>query len=576
VIPFALSREIIRSPLSGSIRARVVALGLIAAIPAAGMAGIIAGQDYTSRERVAIEHVARLQGLAIARIDVAVASLDAALVGLAGALPVTARLCTAMFPQDFHLAPHDAPPLALLDAAGKVVCSSGTDTALRRTDVGDTDWFRRAEAGAAPALGTIAGGDVTVVAVAAPGGRVLAAVLPPDWFAKIGRPDIDAAEAAIWLFDANGNIVASNGLATEALPDITTLVKLNRSKDATLLAPSAGGIPYAYASTRLSNGWQVIGAYRSTREHVKALRVLYTRLADLAALLLLGLAVTVLGADIAFGDPLRRLRTALADWQAGGGFDEHALASAPTELVELARSFNQSTISLQEQKAELERARARQELLMLEIHHRVKNNLQIVASLLNLQASRIRVPEARAEFQSARDRVRALATLHRHLYSEGEIHTINMPSFLAELCGQLFQAMGETQGERIKLMIEAAELRLSTDQAVPLALIVTEAVTNAIKYGFPGGRSGTVSIRLTQCEAALDLVIADDGVGIPPGPSETETGTRDGIGLQLIRGFSRQLGATLEVTQQPGTCYRIHMPMRGQPDGRGGVTDLEA
>jgi hypothetical protein len=160
-----------------------------------------------------------------------------------------------------------------------------------------------------------------------------------------------------------------------------------------------------------------------------------------------------------------------------------------------------------------------------------------------------------------------LATLHRHLYSEGEIHTINMPSFLSELCGQLFQAMGETPGGRIKLIIEAEEIRLSTDQAVPLALIVTEAVTNAIKYGFPDERSGTVSIHLTQHEAALDLVIADDGVGIPPGRSETETGTRDGLGLHLIRGFSRQLGATLEVTEEPGTRYSIHMPLvRSSPD----------
>ena len=124
---------------------------------------------------------------------------------------------------------------------------------------------------------------------------------------------------------------------------------------------------------------------------------------------------------------------------------------------------------------------------MLEVHHRVKNNLQVIASLLNLQASRIRVPEARAEFQAARDRVRALATLHRHLYADGELHTINMRSFLAELCGQLFQAMGELEGTRIQMLIDAPELRMSSDQAVPLALIVTEAVTNSVRYAFPAG-----------------------------------------------------------------------------------------
>ncbi len=549
-----LPREILRSPLSGSIRARVVALGLIAAIPAVGMAGIIAGQDYRSRERVAIEHVDRLQSLAIARLDAAVAALRAALEARTHRSPTPGALCEA------GLNPGEAQAAALLDTQGNVVCYSGADTPLRHGNFSQSTWFRVAQTGANSALDTLATGGPAVVAVAAPPGGVLAAVLPADWVTTLGNPDVNPT-AAIWLFDAKGNLIGSSGPAAEALPAVATLIALQHRNDETLLAPSAAGVPYAYASTRLPNGWQIIGAYQSAREHRNARRVLYTRLADLAALLLLGLAVTVLGADIAFGDPLRRLRTALAGWQSGSDFDEAGLVSAPTELVELARSFNQAAISLREQKAELERARVRQELLMLEIHHRVKNNLQIVASLLNLQASRIRVPEARAEFQAARDRVRALATLHRHLYSEGEIHTINMPSFLSELCGQLFQAMGETPGGRIKLVIEAEEIRLSTDQAVPLALIVTEAVTNAIKYGFPDGRSGTVSIYLAQHESAVDLVIADDGVGIPPGRGETESGTRDGLGLHLIRGFSRQLGATLDVTEEPGTRYSIHMPL---------------
>ena len=446
-----------------------------------------------------------------------------------------------------------------------MACYTGLETPLRQAVPLDAKWFRAAQAGLAPSLGMAFGYTVAAIARS---GSVLVIVLPAHWFDAVGGPEIGSSAAAIWLFDPTGTIIASSGQAAEALPRLTTLLKLQHSKDETLLAASAGGEPYAYAATRLANGWQLIGAYGSSREHVKAQRVLYTRLVYLAVLLALGLALTVLGADIAFGGPLRRLRTALAEWQTGVPFEARALDNAPTELIDLARSFNEATLSLREQKTALDQAQERQELLILEIHHRVKNNLQIVASLLNLQASRIRVPEARAEFQAARDRVRALATLHRHLYSEGEIHTINMPSFLNELCGQLFQAMGEQPGGRIKLVIKAQEIRLSTDQAVPMALIVTEAVTNAIKYGFPGGRSGTVSILLEQHDSAIDMVIADDGVGIPPGRGETESGTRDGLGLQLIRGFSRQLGATLEVTEQPGTRYRIHMPMRHDDPNR--------
>jgi two-component sensor histidine kinase len=182
-----------------------------------------------------------------------------------------------------------------------------------------------------------------------------------------------------------------------------------------------------------------------------------------------------------------------------------------------------------------------------------------VASLLNLQASRIRQPEAKAEVQSARDRVRALATLHRHLYLQGEPQAINMRSFLAELCGQLLQALGPSAGDRIHLDIDAPDLRIASDQAVPLALIVTETVGNAVKYAFPGQRRGNILVRLTVEGDEARLVIADDGVGLPPGGTDTETGVRDGIGIQLVRGLARQLGATLTVSEGSGTRYDMVM-----------------
>ena len=154
--------------------------------------------------------------------------------------------------------------------------------------------------------------------------------------------------------------------------------------------------------------------------------------------------------------------------------------------------------------------------------------------------------------------MRALATLHRHLYSEGGLHTIAMRPFILELCGQLLEAMGEREGRRIQLEVEAPEIEMSSDQAVPLALVVTEAVSNAIKYAFPNGRSGHVAVRLTRSGAnTLELVVQDDGIGIPAGRAETETGIRDGLGIQLIRGFARQLGATLTITEDNGTRYHL-------------------
>ena len=284
-----------------------------------------------------------------------------------------------------------------------------------------------------------------------------------------------------------------------------------------------------------------------------------------------GLAVMAGGTVLTVSHPLRRLNREIRQWRTGRGFitvrNRHEIQRSPRDLRQLTLGFHQATLALQRQQKRLLQAVEQQELSMQEIHHRVKNNLQIVASLLNLQASRIRLPEARAEFQSARDRVRALATLHRHLYAHGEVHTIDMRQFLVELCGQLFQAMGEKAGERLRLEIEAPELKMSSDQAVPLALIVTEAVSNAVKYAFPGGRRGSISVRLTTEADHAELQIHDDGVGIPAGRVETAAGTRDGIGLQLIRGFARQLDATLDVQEGGaedgnGTRYKVVLPLR--------------
>lgn len=287
------------------------------------------------------------------------------------------------------------------------------------------------------------------------------------------------------------------------------------------------------------------------------------------AVLLWGLTVGLAWAAwcLTLNQQANTLRRAIDRWREGQPFDLPDLGPQPPSFRRLAIAFKRATLLLSRHERQLDGAIWAQKLAMQEIHHRVKNNLQIVASLLNLQASRIRQPEARAEFQSARDRVRALATLHRHLYAHGEVHTIDMREFLTELCEQLFSAMGETPGRcgtdgRLQLKIEAPELKMSSDQAVPLALIVTEAVSNAVKYAFPDGRGGHIGVTLTADADTATLEITDDGVGIPAGRVQTEAGVRDGIGIQLIRGFARQLNATLLVDEVVGTRYVVTLPLR--------------
>ncbi len=554
-----------------SVRGRLLALAAVAAIPIVVMAGLFAQETYRETGRAALRPVYMLQGQAIARYQGATARVQGLLAAVLASLDRTPSLdrtsCDGVLRDALARAPKRFVALAWFDPAGRLRCQAEGAAGMLGAPL--PPWFVRARSGASPALGRMADGQA-VAAAAGQDGGVLVAVLPPGWFGDTVRIDPAQQGRAVWLLDGAGAELAGSG--AEGRPSAATMDSLDAAGPGGLLTYAAGSVPYAYAATLLPEGWRLVVAYRATRELGAARRLLLLRLGELALLIVAGLAAIVFGAEVMFGKPLRRLACAVRRWQAGGGFDPGELTGAPEEVRDLARSFAEATAALREQEAQLVRAREKQDLLMLEVHHRVKNNLQIVASLLNLQASRIRVPQARAEFQAARDRVRALATLHRHLYSEGDLHTLNMRSFLVELCGQLFQAMGETEGQRIGLTIEAPELRLSSDQAVPLALIVTEAVTNAVKYAFPGGRTGHVSVRLTEHDGVLDLEIADDGVGIPAGQAETETGMRDGIGLQLIRGFSRQLGASLAVEEGHGTRYAVRLNLH--PDGPAGAVDV--
>ena len=337
---------------------------------------------------------------------------------------------------------------------------------------------------------------------------------------------------------------------------------VNRLLDGAAFATERGhgGILRNFVLGRLPDGTPLVIGDAATAGEARASALLFWRFSAIAALLALGVLAVAGGAHLTVGQPVTRRVNARIGWRDGAPCDGQPPRCLPTELRDLFRAFGSATRGIVEREAALERVRGEQDLLFKEIHHRVKNNLQIIASLLNLQASRIRVPEARAEFQSARDRVRALATLHRHLYAEGGLHAIAMRPFLLELCDQLFQAIGEREGRRIRLDVQASALEMSSDQAVPLALVVTEAVSNAIKYAFPAGRAGHVSVRLTeQAPDTLELVVQDDGVGIPAGRAETETGIRDGLGIQLIRGFARQLGADLLVTEDGGTRYQLRL-----------------
>jgi len=557
---------------------RLALIVLIAAIPLLMLSATITLQNYRLALSATDETASRLRESATARHVAAVAGAQQMMQALAQVAELTggdSAACHDRLESVLALQASHYSNLAMFGPDGTVLCSArrlpGTPPGARQNAAA----LRRLQTLAVQRRGLVLGPVWTSIVA---GVRVIPAIYPVlrdgtlrgflyaglriDWFSAPAGSVVPALPA-LWIVDRTGAVTQIAGEGDIGLPNLPVLQELE-SKSVVLDAVSNEGKPFSYASQSLGDDFTMVLAYPAAMDRAAARAVLIRRVLQLGLLLLLGLAAVAVGVHVALCKPLTRLSQAVGQWRSGGIFDAMQLGDAPTEVRELASTFAAATAALSEQELRLSSAMEKQELLMREIHHRVKNNLQIVASLLNLQASRIRVPEARAEFASARDRVRALATLHRHLYLQGEVHTLNMPVFLTELCGQLFQAMGEIEGKRIRLHIDSAPLQMSSDQAVPLSLIVTEAVSNALKYAFPGGRPGQVTVRLQSDGETAELMVEDDGVGIPPGRAESETGTRDGIGITLIRGFARQLGGELKVEESQGTRYTLRIKMHHQ------------
>lgn len=191
------------------------------------------------------------------------------------------------------------------------------------------------------------------------------------------------------------------------------------------------------------------------------------------------------------------------------------------------------------------------EALLKEIHHRVKNNLQVVSSLLGLQSRTISDPGVRKMFQESQNRVHSMALLHESLYQSDNLSQIDFPAYIRQLADYLFRCYGVTGDGRISLRTELDALSLTLDAAVPCGLIINELVSNALKYAFPEGREGEIHIGLHgEPNSMARLVIADNGIGLQ---GDVDWSTTRSLGLRLVRSLAMQLGAKLEVKSQAGT-----------------------
>jgi PAS domain S-box-containing protein len=204
---------------------------------------------------------------------------------------------------------------------------------------------------------------------------------------------------------------------------------------------------------------------------------------------------------------------------------------------------------------ELKKSLNEKEILLKEIHHRVKNNLQVISSILNLQSSFIKDNRTINILRESQNRIKSMAFIHESLYQNKDFSNVNFADYVSNLCNTLFYTYN-TSDDFVKLKLEISPIKLSIDNAIPCGLIINELVSNALKYAFPNNKKGELTIRVYQQKNKLNVEVEDNGIGFPENLNFRNT---DSLGLQLVITLVEQLNAQIELISKEGCKFAIKM-----------------
>ena len=463
---------------------------------------------------------------------------------------------------------------AVVDATGSMTCTSSP--MKDKVKVADRGWFKSVMSGdgfvisdlvVSRWLGTW--GIVTAVPLVDDEGVIQGAValfIGLDWLTRRYHYS-QADDTAFALLDSQGEIItadAERSPARSPLPGREIVNEhlrehLHGGQTQTFRARGHDSVWRLYAISPLLGGriFVILGTPVLTAIGPLALQVAWGVFTPLL-MWALAIAVVWFGIEHLVVRWITYLERITSAYAAGRhNVRPERVTAAPAEIRSLGETFSRMADLLSARENELRDSLAQKEILVREIHHRVKNNLQLVMSLLNLHARRIRDPRAEVAFAEARSRINALATLHRRLYESESLQEIDLKWFLEDLCSELRRG-GLSRGRNVELVVESPSEVIGPDVAVPLGLLVTEAITNAYKHAFNERDGGHISVEVTRASpATLSLRIRDDGTGFDAAASSQD---QSGLGRSLIEAFVRQLRGELEVRSDDGTVVQVTFP----------------
>ncbi|MCA8880966.1 MAG: sensor histidine kinase [Rhodobacteraceae bacterium] len=364
--------------------------------------------------------------------------------------------------------------------------------------------------------------------------------------------------ATFKTFNTDGDILSSSdedSSATALLPQGVALSELASNREITFTGVSRGGDTRIYSVIPIINGTvYAMGIWSPQSSGNRAFGLAASVPLFPILMWLTSLIVAYAAVDRLALRHIRRLRVDMRRFAANRSLPHEATPDMAAEIYDINDAFRVMTETVIRDEADLERLVHDKNVLLKEVHHRVKNNLQLISSMMNMQMRKVHAPEAKNALKRLQSRVLSLATIHRTLYNTENLGSVDAGPLLEQVVNNL--AALASADTRVRIETEFDSIRLYPDQAVPVSLLTTEAVTNALKHtGISQGESGWVRISLIEEDHGWARLTAANSKGpVPLMDAESRTGS--GLGTSLIRAFAGQLDAVIEIDDTPES-YRL-------------------
>lgn len=258
--------------------------------------------------------------------------------------------------------------------------------------------------------------------------------------------------------------------------------------------------------------------------------------------------------------PLRPIQAAAAAIARGNFAPPRPTGPTTPEMDALAHDVFALGAAISARESALQMSLKQREHMLREIHHRVKNNLQMILSLLNLQADKIRSPRILRLFGDARNRVLALSILHQHLYERSDWSSVDFQAYIADLVDQLSARRSRQDRSTVRCRVKALVMEVGPDTAIPVGLIITEAVSNAFSHAFTNTLAPEIFITAALNDGTIMVTIDDNGSGI--GEDSTAPGRKQGLGVTLMHGLAAQLGGSIDILPRAEGGTRVWLQFR--------------